>query len=64
MKQYNGKFGCHKCKLVGIRIGNIQVYRYQCNVELRTEEETLRHVEEATPRHSVCGVKGPTIFLL
>lgn len=45
MKQYNGKFGCHKCKQEGIRLGKRQVYPYERNMDLRNEEETLQHAQ-------------------
>lgn len=61
MKQYNGKFGCHKCKQEGERIHNTQVYPYKINMEMRTEEETLHQADSVT-RDPICGVKGRTIL--
>ncbi|XP_043470563.1 uncharacterized protein LOC122503876 [Leptopilina heterotoma] len=62
MKQYNGENGCQKCKIKGKREGGVQTYPHQVNLELRTEEETIRQARRATSKNPVCGVKGPTIL--
>lgn len=61
MKQYNGKFGCHKCKQPGERLEKRQVYPYKKNMNLRTEAETLRQADRVTT-HPICGVKGQSII--
>lgn len=47
VKQYSGKFGCHKCKIYGQRVDNVQVYPYTRNLRMRTEAETLVHAQTA-----------------
>lgn len=66
MTQYNGKFGCAKCKQKGEAIGKVQVYPYKRNLNLRTEQETLCQAKKAErppeerqrKKLPVCGVKG------
>lgn len=64
MKQYNGKFGCQKCKQKGENLPNehVRVYPYQ-HVTLRTDDETNEHAQQAFDvGFAVCGVKGPTVM--
>ncbi|XP_051157446.1 uncharacterized protein LOC127279252, partial [Leptopilina boulardi] len=63
MIQYNGKFGCHKCKQEGARIGKIQIYPYLKNLSLRTESETASQADRVN-KGPICGVKGPTVLAL
>lgn len=63
-KQYNGKFGCQKCKQQGEYLldDHVMVYPYE-PFDLRTDEETTQHAREAFESETtVCGVKGPTIL--
>lgn len=63
MKQYNGWYGCQKCRIRGERIGNVQVYPYCNEINLRTSPETIQFAKEAkTRKKDVFGVKGPTVL--
>lgn len=64
MKQYNGRFGCQKCKQEGLYLldHRVQVYPYE-DFDVRTDAETLHHSEQALNFGGVvCGVKGPSIL--
>lgn len=61
MNLFNGKFGCQVCKQEGFRLGNVRVYPFQRNLDLRTEAETILHANQAhESRLKICGVKGLT----
>lgn len=63
MKQYNGYFGCQKCKSRGIRVEKTLVYPYQENFDLRTSEESIDFAKQAvSSKKDVFGVKGPTVL--
>ena len=64
MNQYNGRFGCQKCKIKGRYLleHRVLVYLYE-DINLRTQEETRVHAQQAVDtRIAVCGVKGRTIL--
>ena len=64
MNQYNGRFGCQKCKIEGqyLREYRVRVYPYE-HLNLRTDEETRVHAQQALNTGiAVCGVKGPTVL--
>lgn len=63
MNQYNGKYVCHKCEEEGVRIGNTQVYPYQRNMTMRSENETIEEAAQVI-RRPVFSVKGFTILTL
>ena len=71
-KQWNGYYGCPRCKCPGVRINlannnnplsGVQVYPYTRNLILRTNEEVPHYARLARQTgHSVYGVKGPTLL--
>ena len=64
MNQYNGRFGCQKCKIQGKYLleSRVRVYPYK-HFNLRTEEETRIHAQQALDAGiAICGVKGPTVL--
>ena len=63
MKQFNGWYGCPKCKIRGERIENVQVYPFEENLNLRTSEETVQYGNEALLlKKDIFGIKGPSIL--
>lgn len=63
MNQYNGEYGCPKCKEKGRIVANRRIYPYAPNLNLRTDSETLTHALQAYESNvKVCGVKGPSIM--
>lgn len=63
MVQYNGTYGCQKCKIKTNRVGNTRVYPYRARLELRTSNESNAYAREAVETgKSVKGVKGPTVL--
>lgn len=63
MTQYNGKFGCKKCKQKGQKCEGKWVYQYEKDLSLRTDEETKKHQVEADESGvRVCGVKGSSVI--
>ena len=63
MTNYNGKCGCSKCKQRGEKIEHRWVYRYKKNLELRTDEETATHAQEAMLKNDrVYGIRFPSIL--
>lgn len=63
MQQFNGTFGCPKCKIQTKRVDNVQVYPYQDSLQLRTTDECIYNARKAFETNKpVEGVKGPTVI--
>ena len=63
MKQFNGWFGCQKCKIRGKRVSNVHVYPFVEELSMRTSNETIQYARAASHSNKVVfGVKGPTIL--
>lgn len=61
MKQFNGYYGCEKCKTCGIRIEKTLSYPYEEKLNLRTSAEKNHFAKEAVLiKNDVFGVKGPS----
>lgn len=61
MVQYNGKYGCQKCKIESEKVDNTRVHRYKNYLPLRTLQETILYAQQAALGHKpVMGVKGHT----
>lgn len=66
MKQYNGQYGCQKCKTEGKQKEGLRVYPYEDELDLRTDEKSGAFALQACepPVEPVFGVKGPTLLHL
>ncbi|KAL7291730.1 hypothetical protein TKK_0014517 [Trichogramma kaykai] len=64
VNQFNGKFGCFKCKLKGEKINKRWVYPYT-KLDFRSDSETKLHAEQANDtKQIVFGVKGFSMLSL
>lgn len=62
MKLYSGYYGCLKCKIRGERIGNVQIYPFDKNIDLRTTSETLKLAKQVKGETDILGVKGKSVL--
>ena len=59
MTQFNGKFGCPKCKIRGQSLDRVLTYPFERDLDYRTDEETNVFAEEALKNDTpVFGIKG------
>lgn len=71
LTQFNGKYGCNWCKHPGQWVVNQNKPKSGCTKYpwinqsnlLRTEEESIRQMNDCTPKKPICGFKNPSVLI-